>query len=432
MEAFLDKMPKVYDPFAGGGAIPLEAAHLGCRTYANDVNPVAHIIEKASIEFPQKYGKPITYSKDEFIKIYGEEEFHKQEELKNVFGDNVNIANRLAFDVEYYAMKLLKMTEDEVGYLYPIDVNQNKPIAYYWVKVGSCINPSCKAEVPLLRQFYLCNKKEKKIYLKPVIDGIKINFEIKKGKYEKDGWVNRGNLKCPCCGSITDVKRIKEQSIQGLLGERLVAVIIESKEGKEYRQPTSNELLVIENLPEVIRPSEKMQRNSAGGDTFSWGINEWGQMFSTRQINTMNSLVSNLHKITQLWDYSETEFHKAVITYLATWIDRIATISTQFGVYNVLQEIFSPAFGRQAIAMVLDYPEAYPFTNIGGVSFVNQLELILKIIDEEGKNTFHTIVIDSSSSEKILFNKKSITAVITDPPYYDAIAYADLSDFFYV
>lgn len=161
VEAFLNKMPKVFDPFAGGGAIPLEAARLGCRSYGNDINPVAHIIQKGSLEFPQKYGKPIIYKKEEFIELYGEEHWDLQPQADKIVlkGETVaiKIENRLSFDVEYFAKKLIATTEKEVGYLYPADEKGNKPIAYYWARVGTCSNPSCGAQVPLLRQFYLAN-----------------------------------------------------------------------------------------------------------------------------------------------------------------------------------------------------------------------------------------------------------------------------------
>jgi adenine-specific DNA methylase len=161
IEAFLDKMPKVFDPFAGGGAIPLEAARLGCRSYGNDINPVAHIIQKGSLEFPQKYGKPITFSKEEFLKVYGQEEWNKLTYESFVFQNGEAIAvvipNRLSFDVSFFARRLLTETEKEIGHLYPSDEKGNKPIAYYWARIGICSNPSCNAKVPLLRQFYLGN-----------------------------------------------------------------------------------------------------------------------------------------------------------------------------------------------------------------------------------------------------------------------------------
>ena len=131
IEKFQNRMPSVFDPFAGGGAIPLEAARLGCRSFGNDINPVAHIIEKGSVEFPQKYGKPITYTHEEFMTLYGKEGVKLYtENFGGMPTGNVEIPNRLSFDVEYYAKKLLAMTEAEVGHLYPADEKGNKPIAY--------------------------------------------------------------------------------------------------------------------------------------------------------------------------------------------------------------------------------------------------------------------------------------------------------------
>ena len=158
IDAFQNEMPSVFDPFAGGGAIPLEAARLGCRSYGNDINPVAHIIERGSAEFPQKYGKPIVYSKAEFEKLYGEEgiKMAQEDERGITFdGKSYRIPNRLAFDVEFYAKRIINEVKDEIGYLYPLDENGDTPIAYYWVRTAKCSNPSCGAEVPLFKQFYL-------------------------------------------------------------------------------------------------------------------------------------------------------------------------------------------------------------------------------------------------------------------------------------
>lgn len=234
---------------AGGGAIPLEAARLGCRSFGNDINPVAHIIQKSSLEFPQKYGKPITISKTEFLKLYG------NDELKKITNDNlvyengepiaVNIPNRLAFDVDFYVRKMLNTSEKEVAFLYPVNEKGIKPIAYYWARTAVCSNPSCKAEVPLLRQFYMCNKKDKSVYLNPSINGNKIDFEIKEGTYSFEGWIQRANMKCPCCGSITDVKKIKEQFFKKQTKERLIAVIEDADNGKKYRLPNQLEFDIV-------------------------------------------------------------------------------------------------------------------------------------------------------------------------------------------
>ena len=336
--AFLTKMPKVFDPFAGGGAIPLEAARLGCNSYGNDISPVAHIIQKGSCEFPQKYGKPITYNKDEFVTLYGKIESQKQQTAGNAFGDKVNIQNRLAFDVEYFAKKIIKNVEEKIGHYYPKDKNGNKPIAYYWAREATCQNPSCRAQVPMLRQFNLAKKKNKKIHLKPHITGKKITFSIAMGLSQEEGWQRRGNLYCPCCHQITQVTDIKRQSIEGSLRPRLICVIFDSKNGKEYRVPSDLDLINFDEIDyEKYRPFEKMQPNSAGGDTFSWGYNVWGQLFSKRQLCAMQNFVFEYYNIKDEILFSD-DYSKSILIYLSIWIDRLATRLTSFGVWNTPAE----------------------------------------------------------------------------------------------
>lgn len=433
---FLGKMPIIFDPFAGGGAIPLEAARLGCRSYGNDLNPVANIIQRCSLEFPQKYGKPIIYSKSQFIKFYGEEEFNRlpyeNKIIENGEIKSIIINNRLSFDVEFYAKKVLKRTEEEIGNFYPKDKDGNSPIVYYWTKVAKCSNPTCNAEVPLLRQFYLCNKKNKRIFLNPVINHNRIDFEIKNGEYSFEGWNSRGNLRCPCCGSITDVRNIKEQIVKNQIPDRLIAVVTENKNGKEYRLPNKDELKAINLLPEdTYMPVEDMQRNSAGGDTFGWGITKWGQLFSKRQLLAINTLAEKANELKEELHAHASDYEGAIITYLGIWIDRIASYLTSFGRWIPQNEQLTTIFGRQAIAMVFDYPEVSIFSpSTSGA--LNQLEWITLYINSENKTPFISICNNAASGEKEQFPKKSLTAVITDPPYYDSIAYADLSDFFYV
>ncbi len=436
IEAFLDKMPKVFDPFAGGGAIPLEAARLGCRSFGNDINPVAHIIQKGSLEFPQKFGKPITYSRQEFINLYGEELWNIQPQQNKVVenGDAiaVNIANRLSFDVEFYAKNILSETEKKIGHLYPADEKGDKPIAYYWSRVGICSNPTCKAEIPLLRQFYLANTKTKQIYLNPIIKGNQIDFEIRLGKCDLEGWNNRGNLKCPVCHSVTDVKHIKQQNIDYGLSERLIAVIFDGVNSKEYRIPNDKDIESTKlHFANIERPNEKMQRNSAGGDTFSWGVTEWGQMFSLRQLNSIQLIINELGKLKKGLNANRSEYSTAIITYLGILLDRIAIANTSFGVWHVGRETLERPMGRQAIPMVFDYPESNLFCHSTG-SALNQLDWLTRYIESECNHPFATILQNASSGDKSQFSDKYLTAVVTDPPYYDAIAYADISDFFYV
>lgn len=433
---FQNQMPSVFDPFAGGGAIPLEAARLGCRSYGNDINPVAHIIERGSAEFPQKYGKPIVYSKDEFFRLYGDEGLRMTNETeRNIIFDSqsqtYSIPNRLAFDIEFYAKELLRMVKNEVGYLYPSDQDGNTAIAYYWARTATCSNPSCKANVPLLKQFYLANTKTKKVYLNPIINGTNIDFEIKKGKCPIDlGWNNKGTLTCPCCGSVTDKNIIREQSVKKQIANRLLAIINEGCGGKDYKSPSAKQTdILCAHQDDSTRPMEVMAPHTTGGDISVWGFKKWGDLFSDRQLYMLDSFVRQLKSLRD--KIGSSSYNDTLFTYLAIWVDRIALVNTALGRWHTTGEKLEHPFNRQAIAMTFDYPESNPFCNSSG-SALNQLEWILRYIENESPLEFFATMENASSGEKGQFNKKALTAVVTDPPYYDAIAYADISDFFYV
>jgi len=463
IESYLNHMPRVFDPFAGGGAIPLEAARLGCRTYGNDINPVAHIIQRGSVEYPQKYGKPIIFTREKFLQQYPV--FNKTQTYTKIAEPTLNygfdqtveienyddaiskhtsienskfihVKNRLAFDVEYYARQMLSGAEKEIGHYYP-EVNGKKPIAYYWTRIGTCSNPSCKAEVPLLRQFYLANKSSKKVYFNPIINGTEINFEIKKGETDTEGWITSRSLKCPCCGNSTSIQELKSQSVKTGLKEKLIAVVEESEEGKNYRLPVPKEknIHVPDNLFDFSNiPVEKMQEIPDLVSGRGWGISRWNQMFSRRQLLAMQTFVNQHNRLIKQWKEENgklDDYQKGIFTYLAMFVNRMATRLTSFGLWNTSAETLEHPFGRQAIPMVFDYPEANPFSNSTGGG-LNQIEWLIRYIIPESWSSFYSISNNAASGEISHFKKKSLYTVITDPPYYDAIAYADLADFFYV
>ena len=434
IDCFQKQMPSVFDPFAGGGAIPLEAARLGCRSYGNDINPVAHIIEKGSVEFPQKYGKPIRYTEEEFRRIYGKEGIDiliaKGISISNGI---IDIPNRLSFDVEYYAKKLYKKCKLKLDSLYPILKNGDTPIVYYWAKTAHCSNPTCNVEIPLLRQFYLSKRrnssKSEWIYLKPRINNKTIDFTIEKGECSEEGWISRGNLKCPCCNSVTDVKSLKKNFIYHKDSRRLLAVISENNNSRYYHLPSTEYINKLTCNIKSIRPDAPMPiEYTQALPSCTWGIEKWGDLFSDRQIYILNTLKEEINRLIQTLKWEEN-YNDTISTYLAILFDRILARFTEFGVWHVLQETVEHPFGRQAIPMKFDYPEMNPFSNLSG-AFLGQLEIITNFINEE--RSFSATCINSSSGDINQFTHKSLTCVITDPPYYDAIAYADLSDFFYV
>jgi putative DNA methylase len=436
VEAFLDKMPKVFDPFAGGGAIPLEAARLGCRTFGNDINPVAHIIQKGSLEFPQKFGKPITYSKREFEKLYGRDELVRWCKQNGKHADDANlkieITNRLSFDVEFYAKKILKEVEDEIGHLYPADKKGGKPVAYYWVYFAKCSNPSCRKEVPLLKDYYLVNKSDKKVYLQLEILDERIEYKIKNGTHKQKATFEKKKLICPFCNNITNDKELKEQFANGKPSKRILAVITNDANGKGYRLPHDFENNIEERIERENDIFEEITKNDTRSFWLTlWGVDTWGKMFSNRQLHFLNILSK---KITESFNKEESEnksYSTAVATYLAIWFDRIAVVNTAFGRWDVTRETLQHPYSRQGIAMTFDFPEVNPFSG-GTGSSLNMLDWVTKYIESESAQPFIAICNNAASGERSQFPEKYLTSVVTDPPYYDAVPYADLSDFFYV
>jgi len=444
IESFLNRMPKVFDPFAGGGAIPLEAARLGCRSYGNDINPVAHIIQKGSVEFPQKYGKPILYNVTEFEKLYGREKLLEYCLENDLHIDNsdlkIKIPNRLAFDVEFYAKKLLKMTEKSIGYLYPADEKGNKPIAYLWARTIKCSNPTCQYEIPLVGTKYLVRRSVKKIAFKLIENPNSKSFdiEIKQGSgidFDTNGTVSKSKATCPHCGSINDTSYLKETSKTIGLGRKMIAIIKEGKNGKKYELPTERDITAAEIdeslLNDLLIPNEPMLKIPDLVSGRGWGVEKWRDLFSSRQLLAMQTLVEKLNEIKMELNPVNNHYNKALMTYLGIWVDRLTIVNTSYGRWNVSGEKIEHPFSRQAIPFIFDFPESNLFSNSTG-SARNQLSWVVRYIENESSNSFGSICNNSASGELAQFSPKSLDAVVTDPPYYDAIAYADLSDFFYV
>ena len=432
IEAFQNEMPSVFDPFAGGGAIPLEAARLGCRSFGNDINPVAHIIERGSAEFPQKYGKPIVYSLEEFQRLYGEKGIEMTQDTdRGIIVENglVRIPNRLAFDVEYYAYLLINNTKKKCSDNYG-GVNE---LVYYWVRTANCSNPSCNAEIPLLKQFYLSKRrntssKEWK-FLKPCINGTDIQFTIEKGSTNLNGWNQHCNVTCPCCGNITAAVDIKQQFKEKKTGSRLITVIKE-KDGIRYFEPPTEEDKQLAIISEELlgKPTEMLPQNDSQNLKVPlWGYKSFGDLFTNRQMKFILTFVSELNAIKQKLEQSN--YNDAVVTYLAILLDKVVARNSSFGIWHKLQETVEHPFGRQALPMVFDYPEMNPFSSLSGAC-LGQLSSIVNVIVEE--SAFPCKFDNTMSGDHCQFQPKSLDSVITDPPYYDAISYADLSDFFYV
>jgi len=434
IEQFQSLMPSVMDPFAGGGAIPLEAARLGCRSYGNDLNPVAHLIERCSCEYPQKYGKPILMSPKEFTKEYGKlGENLASERFFDGFSGTYSIPNKLAWDVEYYGQKIIARTKEMTKNLYPA-VDGEIPAVYYWVRYCKCDN--CRSRIPLLKNYTLSSPRSNKD-----ADRIKsffvetenkeVTIEVRSGINKGKPIVNRGNVECPICGGVTDIKSLKKQFADKSISERIVALVFD-KEKKKRFVGVDNGLrayLDINNieLAEGDTPKEVLFPCSAGGDILIWGYKTWGEIYNKRQLKVLNTFV---RCINEEFANPVTDYQKTLKSYMAILLDRIAIRMTSMGKWHYLQDTVENLFGNETLQMKYDYPELNPFSSISS-SALGQLDSIVKVIESEGELPFSCTFYNTASGEKTQFKAKTISATITDPPYYNAIAYADNSDFFY-
>ena len=283
----------------------------------------------------------------------------------------------------------------------------------------------------MLKGFYLANNSRKKIFLSPIINGNIINFELKKGTCNEPSWNSNCNLKCPCCGNVTKTDELKKESVQKGLKSRPLAIITEGKNGKEYEIPSPEYINTLKKEYEYsFQPNESLAvEYSQALSCCGWGHDKWYKLFTNRQLYTLNCFLEGMNEINL--DNYDLDYAIAIKSELTMWFGRLVRYNTSFGNYESANEKLNRILVRQEIHMNFDYPESNPFCGIAG-SALNQLECVLEYIDSESNNAFTAFFNNSSSGEKTQFDKKTIDAVITDPPYYDALAYADLSDFYYV
>lgn len=438
LEANGGKPPKVLDPFAGGGAIPLEALRLGCETYAGEYNPVATLILKCTLEYPQKYGKPKEAKKDwNFLK----------ESMKNP----------LVEDVKKWGNWVLEEAIKEIGKFYPDDQAGSIPVGYIWARTIPCQNPSCQAEIPLMRQFWLAKKDNKKIALKPKVENGKIDFTIVENPNfdPSKGTVKGAIAYCLLCGATVDEKRVRRLFQEGKAGHRMVAVVIshKNKTGKIYRVPLEEDIITFKNtedyfnekknkivekngidpIPDEYLNPENPDQELYGTRCIKYNIKKFGDFFNPRQklaLVTFGEKVKEAYKEI-LKEERDKDYAKILVTYLAFVFNRLASFSTILCRWKSGTEQNIPVFsGRNSIPIVFDY---FEINTTGAIStgWLNCLATVLDSFKNFENNLFPASVYQNSATN-LEYSDNYFDAVFTDPPYYDNINYAELSDFFYV
>lgn len=434
-----DDLPPLLDPFAGGGAIPLEAQRLGLKAYAQDLNPVAVTINKAMIEIPPLFTDKPAVNPEACGKL-----------TNGGWSGNAG----LAADVKYYGAWMKEEAARRIGHLYPkvrVPAEQGggeaTVIAWLWARTVKCPNPACGHEAILVRSFDLSKKKGKEWHVEPVCEGGEVRFEVAPGKVMHDGTVNRRGATCVHCGAPIAFDHIREESREGRMGAKLMAIVAEGQRGRIYIAPDEVQIAAADVPMPDDYPQGKLAYYLGHLNTNVYGLDEFWKLFTNRQLTaltTFSALVGEAQKKAEadavaagLADDGQglgeggagaRAYGEAIGVYLAFVVDKLTDYHSSICSWHSSRELIRNVFGRQAIPMTWDYAEANILSDSAG-SFNSMIGWIIKAIKEFPAAHFggYARQFDAQSD-----NGMRGILVSTDPPYYDNIGYADLSDFFYV
>lgn len=435
-----DELPPLLDPFAGGGAIPLEAQRLGLEAYAQDLNPVAVMINKSMIEIPPLFAncEPVN---------------PKDRDSRLVAGWQGN--DGLAADVEYYGSWMKEEAARRIGHLYPkvrVPAEQGggeaTVIAWLWARTVKCPNPACGHDAILVRSFDLSKKKGKEWHVEPVCEGGEVHFDVVSGKATQDGTVNRRGAICVHCGTPIDFKYVRAEGRAHRMGEKLMAIVAEGKRGRVYCAPNDEQASVADIPKPDEYPDADIASNPRDFKTPNYGLATFSQLFTNRQLTaltTFSELVGEAQKKAEVdaiaaglpddgvgladGGTGARAYGEAIGVYLANLVDQLANHNSSICSWHAGNTQLRNVFSRQAIPMTWDYAESNPFCNSSGcfnnlfIRMTEAFQGLPGIVSKPGAAR----QFDAQSD-----NGMRGILVSTDPPYYDNIGYADLSDFFYV
>lgn len=422
-----EETPLVVDPFAGGGSIPLEALRIGCDAFASDLNPVACLILKVMLEDIPKSGPELI------------------DELKAA-GD-----------------RIIKQAKEELKHYYPDDPDGSKPVAYIWARTVRCESPDCGAEIPLMRSFWLCNKAKKKVALKPIVkrmdgDAPSVDFEIFEPKKESEvhgPTVARAKATCLCCGSVLPPDRVRsqlasqnggadvifDQNGKRIGGARMLAVVLikEKSPGRKYRLTSDADYLPFlaasQDVARILAeweskgkqglcpfPDEPTPAGGGSGAGRAFSVQKYG-IYKLRDLFTLRQLIA-IHSLASIINLSSSVIQGM---FLGKLLRHMNTLSK----WHRGSETIAGAFGLNAMSTSWDFPEMEPFCDFAG-SLVDSINEVISAVESIAKaltNNGNVAICDAANHP---LSDDSVSCFFTDPPYYDAIPYSDLSDFFLV
>ena len=437
---FPDGPPPILDPFAGGGAIPLEAQRLGLTAYAGDLNPVAVLINKAMIEIPPRFAgiPPVHPGIDKGLTTWER-------------------CQGLAADIEAYGQWMRDEAERRIGHLYPDatgpDGEKLTPIAWIWARTVESPDPSWSGHVPLVASWTLAKRPGKpKVWIEPIVcsDAMTISYAIREGgEPSHDRTVSRGNGTCIATGAAIPATYVKSEGVAGRMGSQIMVIAAEGAAGRAYCRPTARDSSAAAcELPPDL-PAGAVTANSRYMLPPPYGLDEWWKLFTPRQLVALTTFSDLLPQVAErvkrdaaasgmaesavrLRDggTGAAAYADAIVTYLAFVIDKLADLGNTLVGWEPVAQCPRHLFGRQAIPMVWDYAEANPFSNSSG-SFMTCLKGTVNGLTSIGLLLgVDALATQMDASAHVAAQSDAV--VSTDPPYYDNVPYADISDFFYV
>jgi putative DNA methylase len=420
--------PPVYDPFCGGGSIPLEAQRLGLEAHGSDLNPVAVLITKALIEIPPKFAGQPPVNPSAKSKMTG----------KGMWTD----ARGLADDVRYYGQWMRDRAFERIGHLYPKvklpkehGGGESTVVAWLWARTVVCPNPACGARMPLVRSFVLCSKAGKKAWVEPIInhESKTIEFAVKMGEGvpPESPKIGRGaKFRCLVCRETCPDQHIKGEGSAGRMSAQLMAIVADGRRDRVYVAPDACHAEVARQAEPTGGPEEALADDPRNLWCIPYGLKRFKDLFTSRQlvaITTFSELVAEARELARR-DHATVEYANAIAVYLAFAVDKMCDTNTMLCTWQVDPPRLRATFGRQALPMTWDFTEANIFADAAG-DFQRCVGSLTEVLDElPARGDGRVSQLDATA----VVGPGRPAIFSTDPPYYDNIGYAGLSDFFYV
>lgn len=432
-----DNQPPSHDPFAGGGAIPLEAQKLGLKSLASDLNPIAVMINKAMIELPvQFYGqKPIGPEKHDSKPTLDTEDWTGSSGIAedvNRYGSWFRERLIENLSVNYPEVAITEDLVKQYPYLEAYEGEQLKVVSWIWSRTVASPSPALSGvHVPLLKSFQLSEKKGKEFSLQPVLDGASWSFKVQPRKSSLKGTVGRGGATCLVSETPIPLSYIREQAKAGNLKERLVAIVCDGPKGRIYL-PAIEEHALASNVTAERVNDISIDHWAGCTNCVVYGFDTFGKLFTDRQYHSMSvatDLLSCLNDKVKS-DGGSDEYAKAITTYIAFALDKMADYSSSFCGWIAKGETIRNTYGRQAIPMVWDYAESNPLSTSTG-SFYSGLNQVYKcLLNLSAFDDVDSGIVMQLDAASQTLSQGAV--VSSDPPYFDNVPYSNISDFFYL